>query len=1062
MKRNKVLLGLFAGVLALMGGTARAQQDTNFVEIGPINVGGHVTSLLADRQDGTTIYAGSATGGLFVRSDNQATLESLYTYRGMSTTFANNHEIWHWVPWRVDGKDVAMPISCLTQCSDNTIFIGTGSDEFSVGSTYSPMSSMGSGIFCFNSATFQFSVINGTTPAENGDFAAVRRMSVLEGNDGLYLFVVTKGHIYRIHRDNNGVWQEPESVFDGEVDQFVLVNSLKMAYFSVGNQLYKVGNVKATTWRADNISSSNNAFGAPNTALKIAVAPSDPSYIYVMTINSVGMMDALYLTRDLQTWQPITTSTVRVYSMSAINGKAVVSGDGRHCGTIFIDENDPTHVYVGGSSIWSGRSYVPGSYYQWTKLSGCEQEFNYGNYMASVFSNMSFVHSGIHQIICAPRMVNGVYMNVYYIATDGGVYVSYGNMSYFNELNRGLNAMQTNSVAVAPDATVISGAHNGACPLVEARASYNGGQPDVEWYDDGTHGNMNHDAIVTWKDNGGMVAASMFQRYRPTPSRTIFVSSNDNQFGRAYADYMDYTQTQTWTEGQRFVGNTMKNGQEVTFMSLWETGHDTIFNDSLTVYIDTLGYVRRDTNSDGILDTVWMNSADFQILAGDTMTVLSRAQNNYPFEYGFESDMTAGIRHVDNISHMTISSARSIKVKNPMQSRMLVISSDNNRPLWTVWMSWRTTDFTKVWETGDNWDAMQYWCGIYMIDTVNNTSAKHQVPRAAVMSSDGRMVYIAINDVVSKKSMIVRVKGFDSVDFSQKTIDIAASMQCPPYTGSARSRLSADTLKYTVNNDTMFLIDRPISSILVDTTTGTERLIVTFEDYSYDYANVAEVSNPQGAWTISQRPISGQSSLPAYCAMVEASTGNLYVGTANGVWIDNNGWSQYDHLRGLPVTSMVQQKAALKARYHISHNGITPEYYTFPKTKWPGAIYFGTYGRGIFMDMTYVTDRSNSIFDTSYYHYGIPTVESNGNTSLSIFPNPVMGDANLTITTDEAGSALLRIYDINGRCVANRNLGHVSEGEQVYTVSNEGMAKGMYLVNVIIGGHTSATKMMVR
>ena len=152
MKRNKVLLGLFAGVLALMGGSVRAQQDTNFVEIGPINVGGHVTSLLADRLDGTTIYAGSATGGLFVRSDNQTTLQSLYTYRGMSTSLANNHDIWHWVPWRVDGKDVAMPISCLTQCSDNTIFIGTGSDEFSVGSTYSPVSSMGSGIFCFNSA----------------------------------------------------------------------------------------------------------------------------------------------------------------------------------------------------------------------------------------------------------------------------------------------------------------------------------------------------------------------------------------------------------------------------------------------------------------------------------------------------------------------------------------------------------------------------------------------------------------------------------------------------------------------------------------------------------------------------------------------------------------------------------------------------------------------------------------------------------------------------------------------------------------------------------------------
>ena len=55
MKSNKVLLGLFAGVLALMGGTMHAQNSNNFVEIGPVNVGGHVTSLLAHRTDATTI-----------------------------------------------------------------------------------------------------------------------------------------------------------------------------------------------------------------------------------------------------------------------------------------------------------------------------------------------------------------------------------------------------------------------------------------------------------------------------------------------------------------------------------------------------------------------------------------------------------------------------------------------------------------------------------------------------------------------------------------------------------------------------------------------------------------------------------------------------------------------------------------------------------------------------------------------------------------------------------------------------------------------------------------------
>ena len=1078
MKRNKVLLGLFAGVLALMGGSVRAQQDTNFVEIGPINVGGHVTSLLADRLDGTTIYAGSATGGLFVRSDNQTTLQSLYTYRGMSTSLANNHDIWHWVPWRVDGKDVAMPISCLTQCSDNTIFIGTGSDEYTVGSTYAPMSVMGCGIFCYNPATCQFNVIPGTVPTSvNDDFASVRKIDLIEGNDGIYLFAVTKGGLYRIHKTNNQSWSDIEVTVDdrvvdcadlgGSIDQFVVVRQLKIAFFSVGSQLYKIGNLKAYNLRADNMSSSNDAFGTPNTALKIAVAPSDPTYIYVMTINGMGMMDAVYLTRDLQTWQPITTSTVRVYSMSAINDKAVVSGDGRHCGTIFVDENDPTHVFVGGSSIWSGHSYVPGSYYQWTKESYCEQELNYGNYMASVFRNPSFVHSGIHQIICAPRMVNGTYMNVYYIATDGGVFRSYHNMTMYEELNRGLNAMQTNSIAVAPDASVISGAHNGACPLIEARAAYNGGQPDVEWYDDGTHGNMNHDAIITWKDNGGMVAASMFQRYKPTTSRTIFVSSNDNQFGRAYADYMDYNQTQTWTEGQRFMSSSMVNGQAVSFMSLWETDHDTIFNDSITVRIDTLGYVRRDINGDGILDTMWFNNSSFQILAGDSMTVMSRAQGYYPFEYGFTFDTTAGTVNqvISSSDTLEIITPTVIKVKNPMQSRMLMIGSDAARKTcWTVWMSWRSTDFSKVWMSelpdNDTWEGQQLWTGIYIVNNALQES-KYNIPRAAVMSADGRMAYIAVNDTAANKSMIVRVKGFDSIDYSKTSFEVARQSQCFPYSSSSVTRLVADTM--FLDLDSNYWIDRAISSMLVDTTTGVERIIITFEGYNDDYANVAEVSNPQGDWTISQRPISGQSSLPAYCAMVEASTGDLYVGTANGVWIDKAGsWSQYDHLRGLPVTSMVQQKAALKARHHIGHNGINPEYYLFPKTKWPGAIYFGTYGRGIFMDMTYVTDRTDAIFDTAYYHYGIPTVESNGNTSLSIFPNPVMGDANLTITTNEAGSAMLRIYDINGRCVASRSLGHVSEGEQVYTVSTEGMAKGMYLVNVIIGGHTSATKMMVR
>ena len=1050
MKINKVLLGLFAGVLALAGGNASAQQQTNFVEIGPVNVGGHISSMVADRNDATTIYAGSPTGGLFVRSDNQQTLNNVYTYRSMSASYAVNKDIWHYLPYYEDGKEVVLPISCMKQISDNNIIIGTGSDEYGIGSTFAPMSSVGRGIFVLSTTPgFGYTVIPGTVPETwNSDWSVVRKIDFYEDANGdVHLFAVTKNHIYRINRVG-GVWQTPENVFDGKVDQFLIVGALRMAYFSVGNELYKIGNLTTTpnAMRTDRVLTADYVFGGKNSALKFAVAPSDPSYLYLMVINNNGTMRGLYLTRNLQTWQTLTTSTVSVFSMSAVNGSAVNNGDGRNCGAIYVDPRDPEHVIIGGSTIWSGKSLVPGSYYQWMMLSNCEQSLNYGNYMATVFGNPSFVHSGIHQIICAPRELYGNMRYVYYIATDGGVYRSYNEMNSYEEFNRGLNVMQTNGVAVAPDGTIISGANNGACPLVEARSTHDGGQGEVEWYDDGSLGNLNHDAIITWKDNGGKVAASMFQQYAPQSRRTIFVSSRDNQYGRAYADYMDYTQTQTWTTDEHYLSNSMSKGQTVSFMSLWETDHDVIFNDSITVTIDTLGFVRRDTTGTGRLDTIWIRNGRFQIQVGDVMPVMSRAQANYPIDHVFTKAMQAG----DGKGH-----ANTIKVKNPMQSRMIIIGRDSKKDaMMTVWMSWRATDFTKVWDEQVSRDNRNEWAGIYYVDTA-------YTPRCAVMSFDGTKAYIAVVDRKESRSMIVRVGGFENVDFSKSTKSIWEEMSCKAY--ASRTKLTTDTLQVSGSK----WIPRVVSSLFIDTALGSERLIMTFEDYSTNFANVAELSNTRGSWignqTVNQIEITGHKNLPAYCAMVEDSTGNLYVGTADGVWIkDNTGWNQYEYLRGVPVTSMQQQKAKLQVRRHIAHNGINAEYYLFPKTKWPGAMYFGTYGRGIFMDMTYVSDRSNAIFDDRDYTFGIPTVKGNGNASVSIYPNPVVGEAHLAITASEAADAQLRIYDLNGRCVSVRNLGRVAEGEQVYTISTEGMNKGMYLVNVIIGGHTSATKMMVR
>ena len=1052
MKSNKVLLGLFAGVMALIGGAAHAQVDTNFYEIGPDNIGGCVSSIILDMNDASnsTIYAGAVSGGLFVWSGKDAILENLYTRQNKDVALAGNHMIWHYVPYFENGVESVLPVKSLCQHPDGTILVGTGDNDHQIGSTDEPMSTLGRGIFRFNPTTLEFALVPGTKPTALTDrFAAVKEMSMYVNNNVAYIYVVTGTGLYRwvINGDLNddSKWANCETIHEGAVDQLLLVPSLRMAYFTEGNQLYKIGDITATTPTCDNISVSNAAFGGTNVAIKLAVAPSDPSYLYAMVINADGLMENVYLTRNMQTWSTLATSTVTPYTRTVYNGRYFPVCNGRRTGFIQVDPYNPKRIYIAGSSIWAGEGYVENSYYQWTKVSLSEAELNYGNYMSTVFGSFSFVHSGINKIIPVFHDVNGADVMDFYIATDGGVYRT-TDFSYYININRGMNNLQINSIAVCPDASIISGAHGNACPMIETRLSHNGGNTNVSWYDNGTLGNMNHDANILWTGDGGKVAASMFQEIKPQSRRTVFVSSNNAYFGRAYADYLDYTNTQTWTIGKDFASNLPYVGPQIGRFYYWETDHNQVFNDSIEVIIDTLGYIMR-PNGNGGYDSTYIGSSNFQIKTGDKMTVTSKANSDYPFDYVFDHNQKAKDR---------------VKVKNPLQARAMLAATDTvgDGNIWTVYLSWRASDFTKVWDRGvqsipnDDWSSLNLWAGIYVIDPNKDSVSQ---PRAMALSADGSAAYIAVQNRKEGKSMLVRVRGFADIDYSAPTKSIYAAMRCKML--SALSVIYADTLAAT---DTSVWFPRVISSINVDTTTGVERIILTFEDYNDNYANAAIVSDIYGEnWSVQPVTITNKKSLPAFCSMVDKTTGDIYIGTANGVWIKgSNGWREYEHLNGVAVTSMVQQHANLPVRRHLSHNGINAENRLYAKTKWPNAMYFGTYGRGIFMDLQRVTDRENEVTEPG--DLNIPTVYTTGNGKVSVYPNPVSGDAHLTLTAVESGNAQLRIYDLNGRCVMDCPLGTVEAGEQTFTVNTDSMAKGMYLVNITISGRTAAAKMMVR
>ena len=133
MKSRKVLLGLIVGCFVCLAGTATAQkanfESNKLVEIGPDNIGGRVTSIVAYSDDTSSVlFAGAATGGLYTRTDK-------------------SQDIWQYLPCYVDGKELTLPISSMLKINDSIILVATGESYYNKGNKLNKMAALGRGMF---------------------------------------------------------------------------------------------------------------------------------------------------------------------------------------------------------------------------------------------------------------------------------------------------------------------------------------------------------------------------------------------------------------------------------------------------------------------------------------------------------------------------------------------------------------------------------------------------------------------------------------------------------------------------------------------------------------------------------------------------------------------------------------------------------------------------------------------------------------------------------------------------------------------------------------------------
>lgn len=1052
MKSKKVLIGLI--VAAFVGGAnfasaqPKANYQNNLVEIGPDNIAGRVRAIVVDEADinHTTLYAGGVAGGLFKRTGNSQ---------------------WQYIPCYVNGKEVTLPISCMIQLPDNSLLIGTGEGIVeNHGINNDRMSPKGRGVFLFKPTDNSFTLLSATNPAANPDWNYVNRFAYMLRDNHIYLYAATSEGLYRWNLNaNNPDWTStPSLVKAGNFQDVEIITADNIAYATTTNQVFRVGNVTGESSAID-VTSSNSAFAkasrielTANTAHALDSNTGSyvhTTYLYALVVNESGLLDGVYLTHDQQNWSKLTTNTVTPFTSE---------NPGNINASIAIDPRNYKAIYVGGATLWSGEGYVPNAYYQWIKRSNSESELNYGNYMASAYSNPACLHSGIHQIVPTWVISNGdtVWKNFY--ATDAGVFVdSTNHPGLYRSLNKGLNTVQFNHIAVSPDGSIIGGAIDNSCPFIQSRNAHDGTLPTNSWYDDDPNSIMNHMANVIWTGNGGGVASSMFQQLVPYTRRSLFVSSepgrfvfqggmgmsNSASFARACADYTDYTNTQTWTVAEAFLSDIIPSSNPIPQIKLWETTNNTIWNDSISFTIDTnLTYIHN--------GQVMPLTGNTQIVAGDSILVQSKANFDYPFYHRFTESFVVK----DKMHH---------RVHNPVVSRAIV-NARNTRGIGCVYMTMTPNYFRNVWDINEanstddaTIEKLMHWANIYTADL------GHSVGDVA-FSRDGKSIFINVINDSTGKNFIFRLYDIVNVDVN-KAMDIKTKLSFSkddPINYPNNPRVTHfDTILAADGN----WFDRPVSSIAVDPRDGQDNIIITFGGYDGNSANMVYVknaSNPALRTVTNLNVTNSENGMtvndPVYSAMVECTTGAIYVGTDKGVFTSASAnspvWQNYGAFNGVPVTSIVQQTNNLKRQRYTVRDGVNDVNYIFAKTKYPYAIYFGTYGRGVFMDTTYVVDNVAEVCDSDDW-LGITTVD-NGDNSVNVYPNPAADYANVDLTIVNAGNAVVKIYDVNGKMVHTENLGYLGEGNHQYSLNCSKFNHGMYLVNIIIGKEAATTKLIVR
>ena len=177
--------------------------------------------------------------------------------------------------------------------------------------------------------------------------------------------------------------------------------------------------------------------------------------------------------------------------------------------------------------------------------------------------------------------------------------------------------------------------------------------------------------------------------------------------------------------------------------------------------------------------------------------------------------------------------------------------------------------------------------------------------------------------------------------------------------------------------------------------------------------------------------------MPVFGAVIDRDNQNtVIIGTEFGVYTTDNAgtgntWAaQNDEIGLVPVFDVRQD-------WRTFHDG----------SKYPGAIYIGTHGRGIWTSRSLV---------------GIPeitgTKKKAESFSISLYPNPVSNLGNINFDLGERSDVEVRVFSIQGQLMDSYRWNGLAAGSHTRSFDADRLSKGTYLLQMTIDSKQQVVK----